>query len=154
MSSPSRGVWVGVLAAVLVGQARPVLGTGPVETPGVARATDPPQSVVPALHDAGNLRTAVANLGLIGSAPGSNLPWADLPSVEWPKGSGVDYLWVAGFWIGATQAGVPHVTTTAYEIEVRPAPADSMYASYEGAPGGARAPSPDADDDHDGRVDE
>ena len=108
------------------------------------------------VQDAGNFGVLVANNGSIGSRRGSNQPGSTEPSFEWPSGSMVDYLWVAGAWIGAFKNGEPHVTTTAFQVEVRPGPTaiDRLYVTQEGAPGGARHPSPDADDDDDGRFDE
>ena len=108
------------------------------------------------VHDAGNFQILISNLGGLGSRPGTNSPGSTEPSFEWPSGSGVEYLWSAGTWIGAIKNGEPHVTTTAFSTEVRPGPTsiDRIYITQEDAPGGARHPSPNADDDGDGRFDE
>src|SRR5262249_49135877 len=88
--------------------------------------------------------------------PGSAVPWADAPSARWPAESQTNYLWAAGLWIGAIKNGEPHVTTATYQSELRPGSSllDHVYVTHVGAPGGARPPSPDADDHHDGRTDE
>jgi hypothetical protein len=117
------------------------------------------------VHNVGALQMTVANFGGFGSAPGSTFPSAHAPSAQWPAGSGNEYLFIGGLWVGALLAGVPAVTTAAYEIEFAPGtseapnlpPADpilTIYRSFEGAPGGARLPSPAADDDQDGSEDE
>ncbi len=108
------------------------------------------------VHNVGELRMHVGNWGLFGSMPGSAAPFAHAPSAEWPAGSGVEYLYGAGLWIGALKSGIPTVSQAFYQFEMRPTadPVDIMYRSSEGAAGGARAPSPMADDDGDGAVDE
>jgi len=108
------------------------------------------------IHGAGNYRCLMNNLGMVGSRPGSNSPGSTAESFEWPTGSGVDYLWVAGAWFGAIKDGEPHVSQTAFGSEVRPGSTsiDKIYVGWEGAARGARHPAPNADDDGDGRVDE
>jgi hypothetical protein len=69
----------------------------------------------------------------------------------------VEYLYIAGLWIGARKGGIPVVSTAAYEIEFRPPgtedPNAKIYTAFEGIQNGARLPSPD-DDDKDGVSDE
>ena len=108
------------------------------------------------VHNVGNLQMHVCNWGCFGSYPSSNFPTAEQPSAQWPANSGVEYLYIAGLWVGAKKGGVPVVSTAAYEQEFQPDPIDPnvrMYRSFEGAPGGARYPSP-PDDDKDGRINE
>ena len=108
------------------------------------------------IHNVGNLQMHVCNWGCFGSYPNSNEPTADAPSAQWPANSGVEYLFIAGLWVGAKKNGIPVVSTAAYEKEFQPDPYDQrvkIYRSFEGAPGGARYPSP-PDDDKDGRIDE
>lgn len=71
-------------------------------------------------------------------------------------GSGNEYLWAAGIWVGAQVNCQPRVSTGAYGSEFLPtsAPADTIYRAAAGAVGGNRYPWPDADDDGDGREDE
>ena len=104
----------------------------------------------------GNLQMHVCNWGCFGSFPGSTWPFSETPSAQWPANSGVEYLYIAGLWVGAKKNGVPVVSTAAYEAEFEPDPYDELqkvYRSFEGAPGGARFPGP-ADDDNDGLIDE
>ena len=99
----------------------------------------------------------LGNWGAFGSYPGSANPFSEQPSAQWPAGCGVEYLYVAGLWIGALKAGVPAVTTSAYAAEFRPnqsEPRDIVYRTAEGQRGGSRAPALTADDDNDGLVDE
>jgi hypothetical protein len=108
------------------------------------------------VHNVGNLQMHVCNWGCFGSYPSSTFPTAEAPSAQWPANSGVEYLFIAGLWFGAKKGGVPVVSTAAYEQEFQPDPVDPVvrvYRSFEGAPGGARYPSP-PDDDKDGRIDE
>lgn len=108
------------------------------------------------VHNVGELQMHVGNWGNFGSWPGTANTFSEAPSAQWPAGSGVEYLFTSGLWIGALKGGVPAVTTAAYQTEFRPTqePEDIIYRSAEGARGGNRLPSPDADDDKDGLVDE
>jgi hypothetical protein len=136
------------------------LGARDVAAPGPARQLPDIQNVLvtdgSTVHNVGELRMHVGNWGLFGSMPGSAAPFAHAPSAEWPAGSGVEYLYAAGLWIGALKDGMPKVSEAAFQFEMRPTadPVDIMYRSSEGALGGARAPDPAADDDGDGAVDE
>lgn len=108
------------------------------------------------VHDVGNVRIHASNWGQFGSWPGGGLSFSNAPSMEWPKGSGVEYLFVAGLWVGGLVNGVPKVSQAAYQMEFRPTadPIDILYRSAFGAPGGNRIPSPNVDDDGDGQIDE
>ncbi|HUV35606.1 MAG TPA: hypothetical protein VMX58_01560, partial [Patescibacteria group bacterium] len=108
------------------------------------------------IHNVGNLIMHVCNWGCFGSYPNYRLPTSDYPSAQWPANSSVEYLWIAGLWVGAKKDGVPVVSTSAYDTEFRPDPYDGnakIYEAFEGMQGGTRLPGP-ADDDRDGRVDE
>ncbi len=109
------------------------------------------------IHNVGNLQMHVTNWGCFGSYPSSNWPTAEYPSAQWPANSGVEYLYIAGLWIGAKKGGIPVVSTAAYDIEFRPPgnedPNAIIYKAFEGIRNGARMPSP-ADDDKDGLIDE
>ena len=104
---------------------------------------------------AGNLQMNVTNFGFLGSMPASRMPMSDSPSAQWPAGSGIEYLYAAGIWIGAERTGVPSVSTGYPETELYPSsdPIDVIYRSSEGAAGGGNYPGR-ADDDGDGRVNE
>jgi hypothetical protein len=108
------------------------------------------------VHNVGELQMHVGNWGNFGSRPGTTYPFSEAPSAQWPAGSGVEYLYVAGLWVGAMKGGVPAVSTAAFDFEYFPTsdPVDRMYRSAEGRRSGNRPPSPDADDDKDGAVDE
>ena len=124
------------------------------------RGQDPPPRILvidgSPVHNIGNLNLHTGNWGAFGSQPGSGQPFQEAPSAEWPSGSGVEYLYVAGLWVGALNGGIPAVSTAAYETEFRPTqdPIDVVYYSSEGAVGGKRLPDPNADDDGDGMIDE
>ena len=109
------------------------------------------------IHNVGNLQMHVCNWGCFGSYPGSRQPTGEYPSAQWPANSGVEYLYIAGLWIGARKGGIPVVSTAAYQIEFRPPgtedPNAKIYTAFEGIQNGARLPSPD-DDDKDGVSDE
>jgi hypothetical protein len=88
--------------------------------------------------------------------PQSGSTFTHAPSAEWPAGSGVEHLYVAGLWVGAMKGGVSAVSTAYFESEIRPTvdPIDVVYYAAEGAAGGTRLPDPGADDDGDGTIDE
>ena len=121
------------------------------------------------VHDVGRLQLQLTNLGETGNA--NNPLLTTVPSAEWPAGSGHDYLYAAGLWVGALDpSGIPHVTTANWrEREFSPAlfpdnvcvslPADrvaDVREAYEGIPDGNRIISASVlpDDDGDGFVDE
>ncbi|MBK7769591.1 MAG: hypothetical protein IPI48_03385 [bacterium] len=108
------------------------------------------------VHNAGLVGHHVTNWGLLGSAPGVTSSYSDAPSAMWPIGSGNEYLWAAGLWVGAHVGGQPRVTAGAFGSEFLPtgAAADTIYRAEAGAVGGNRFPWSDADDDGDGREDE
>ena len=108
------------------------------------------------VHNVGELQMHLTNFGNFGSWPGFTFPFSEQPSAQWPAGSGVEYLFTAGVWIGALKSGVPAVTTAAFAFELLPSQdaRDIMYRAAEGDRGGSRAPSETSDDDRDGQVDE
>jgi len=107
------------------------------------------------IHDVGRLWLQITNLGIIGN------PWYGVSqrlSAEWPPGSGNEYLYAAGLWVGGLDPRdhLPHVSTALYETEFRPLldPVWDIYGSYEGQQGGNRLGFFQADDDQDGAVNE
>ena len=108
------------------------------------------------VHDVGQLWLNITNWGLIGSHPGAGTPYSHAPSARWPGATGVDHLYAAGLWVGATRLGVPFVSTGQFESEFRPTddPLDIIYTMAHGDAGGSRYPFPDPDDDGDGLEDE
>ncbi|HEU4364395.1 MAG TPA: hypothetical protein VFT13_02915, partial [Candidatus Krumholzibacteria bacterium] len=113
------------------------------------------------VHNVGELQMHLGNWGLFGSLPGVGQPYSESPSAQWPAGSGTEYLFGAGLWVGAIKNGVPAVSTTVgfeparivFEFDPGRDTRDVMYRAAEGTRGGARAPA-EADDDGDGLVDE
>ena len=107
------------------------------------------------VHNVGDLQMNVTNWGFLGSLPGSRYPMSDSPSAQWPAGSGVEYLYAAGLWVGALLNGNPVVSTGYPETEFYPTtdPRDVIYRASEGDPHGASWPSW-PDDDGDGLFDE
>ena len=71
------------------------------------------------VHNVGELHMHVGNWGNFGSWPGNALPFSEAPSAQWPAGSGVEYLFTSGLWIGALKSGVPAVSTAAFQTEFR-----------------------------------
>ena len=108
-----------------------------------------------AVTSAGNLQMNVTNFGFLGSLPKSSYPMSDSPSAQWPAGSGIEYLYAAGLWVGAEVDGVPSVSTGYPETEFYPPddPIDIIYKTSEGAKGGRNYPA-NPDDDGDGRINE
>lgn len=108
------------------------------------------------VHNCGQVLLHITNFGLIGSRPGTNNRFSGAPSAQWPKGSATEYLWAGGLWLGANKNGEVHVTTGQFAIEFRPGKTDLdvIYETRDQAPGGARLPASNADDDRDGRMDE
>jgi hypothetical protein len=104
-------------------------------------------------HNVNNLLLHVSNMGFFGdwnSDPTS-------PSGEWPAGSGIEYLFAAGLWVGGViidDTGRPDtlVSAAVYQLEYYPKadPRDIIYEASEGQQGGGRL----EDDDNDGAVDE
>ncbi|MCP4290429.1 MAG: hypothetical protein GY780_01170 [bacterium] len=113
----------------------------------------------------GQLHVNFTNHGLIGSLYNASLPFSHAPSAQWPGGSGNEYLWGGGLWVGARVGGELTVSTGLFPHEFRPGSGlhDTMYEAIEGrkerphsAPGinGRRLPHPNADDDNDQSIDE
>lgn len=107
------------------------------------------------VHNVGSLQMNITNWGIIGSLPGSNYPMRDVPSAQYPAGSGIEYLFAAGIWVGAVRNGIPTVSTGYPEDEFRPKQdyRHTIYESYEGDLRGSHLPS-FPDDDRDGLWDE
>jgi len=114
----------------------------------------------------GEVQINITNWGLIGSTYSSVQTWSDAPSCQWPAGSGHEYLWSSGLWVGGVVLGERLVSTGGISREVLPRPNDLEATIYEAVSarilrppgntdaGGAREPMPGSDDDGDGFVDE
>ncbi|MCK4349880.1 MAG: hypothetical protein KAX13_03425 [Candidatus Krumholzibacteria bacterium] len=107
------------------------------------------------VHTVGNLQMNITNWGFLGSLPNSQFPMSDVPSAQWPAGSGIEYLYASGLWVGAKVNGIPVVSTGYPETEFFPTkdPLDVIYETFEGDFGGDRYPT-FPDDDRDDLVDE
>lgn len=113
------------------------------------------------VHNVGSIQLHVSNFGLLGSLPGTNYPYSGAPSAQWPPGSGTEYIFGGGLWVGAIQSGMERVSGLIHShdrmsFEFRPGTGahERIYRAYESMPGGARLPSASADDDGDGAFDE
>ncbi|HEU4724179.1 MAG TPA: hypothetical protein VFU59_02665 [Candidatus Eisenbacteria bacterium] len=121
------------------------------------------------VHSVGRLQLMIGNLGETGNPDYGEI--SEVPAAEWPAGSGYEYLYSAGLWVGALDpSGIPHVSTATgrereFSPEITPANACAplpleqvadVRESYEGIPNGNRviSASVDPDDDGDGFVDE
>lgn len=104
------------------------------------------------VHNVGELHLNITNWGLIGSRPQQDTPYSAAPSAMWPAGSGNDFLFAAGLWVGALKHGTPLVSTGQVESEFLPTlnPVDIMYSSRRSEPAGERYPFGVPDDDGDG----
>lgn len=169
-----RGRW---LAAALSPVAWLVLAFG-LATPALA-FLDAPNPVVDSgynpngvfvldgsyVMNVGEVQMNITNWGLIGSTYSLTRPWSDAPSCQWPAGSGNEYLWGAGIWIGGVVLGERLVSTGGWGSEIYPLE-DVEYTIYEaidsklvrptGNPdaSGRRRPLGNPDDDNDGKIDE
>lgn len=113
----------------------------------------------------GEVQINITNWGLIGSTYSSTRPWSDAPSCQWPAGSGNEYLWGAGIWIGGVVLGERLVSSGGWGSEIYPLE-DVEYTIYEAIDGklvrpagnpdasGRRRPLGNPDDDGDGLIDE
>ena len=116
----------------------------------------------------GELHINITNFGLIGSTVPAVCSWCDAPSAQWPAGTGIEYLYSAGLWVGGDLLGEKLVSTgmgPRFERELWPLDEleDTIYEAVSGrvvrplgvdAAGGQREPAPGSDDDNDGMVDE
>jgi hypothetical protein len=115
--------------------------------------------------NAGRVHVNITNWGLIGSHYGLHATYSDAPSLQWPGGSGMEYVFGAGLWIGGRVNGVASVSTGQPENELLPDTnaEDVLYEARDGyqvsprretAPAGVPGDLPGGDDDGDGRIDE
>lgn len=113
----------------------------------------------------GEFHVNITNHGLIGSQYTQTLPYSSAPSGQWPGGSGDEYLWGAGLWVGGIVRGEVGVTTGQPERELRPDVGllDTIYEAKNkratrpwpaDKDAGWRLPDSRADDDGDGLRDE
>lgn len=113
----------------------------------------------------GEVQINITNWGLIGSTYSLTRPWSDAPSCQWPAGSGNEYLWGAGLWVGGVVLGERLVSSGGWGSEIYPLD-EVEHTIYEAVAGrlvrpagntgasGKRAPEAGDDDDDDGEIDE
>mgnify|MGYP006865006478 FL=1 len=89
----------------------------------LGRANRPEKAFL--IHQTNNMWSAVTNFGSVGDP---NSPSTGRPSVQWPAGSGNNYLYDGGFWVGTLIAGEAAVTTYFYSP-------DQEHLPSSGAPG-------------------
>ncbi|MBU4444478.1 hypothetical protein KJ656_05270 [bacterium] len=62
---------------------------------------------------AGNIGITISNFGTFGDGFVQQAP-IDQPSCEYPKGSGIEHLFVGGLWVGGVTTSGTHVSTAAF----------------------------------------
>ncbi len=109
----------------------------------------------------GELQMNITNWGLIGSHYSNATRYSDAPSAQWPAGTGDEYLWCAGLWVGGVLLGERLVSTGQYATEIRArgeVPEDTIYEAIGSAlvrpagndnASGRRYPEPEPNDDDD-----
>ncbi len=92
-----------------------------------------------AVLTAGHLHLNVTNWGLLGSHYSVPSSYFNAPSGQWPGGSGHEYIFGAGLWVGGRQFGVTSVSSGQPESELRP-PFLHENVMYEARDGMIRRP--------------
>ncbi len=87
----------------------------------------------------GEVHMHLSNNGFVGSAPGALTPFSDAPSFQWPAGSGNEYLFVGGLWVGGVVLGEKLVSTGGGGSEWKPL-SDYEYTIYEARNGALLRP--------------
>lgn len=111
------------------------------------------------LHDAGRVDLSVTNWGMIGCFPGTidqpvdSVTYEPIPSCEFPVGSGNDYLFGAGLWVGARVAN-DTLTSTGFEgwfdqFEIFPEPCPNGEITRRSSDPASPDFNPDAISDED-----
>jgi hypothetical protein len=161
----SSGSWIGpvLLVATALLLAAPAAAWVDLEQFGAQSGPMPDGSAVTDgsyVMNVGELHMNITNFGLIGSQTPATCSWCDAPSAQWPAGSGVEYLWAAGLWVGGVVLGERLVSTGQYETEIR-ARNEILDTIYEAVGGrvtrpagyanasGKRRPESGANDDDD-----
>lgn len=169
----SRKAPLGVAFALLVllaaGLAGPAGAWMEIENPVVEMGYNPNGIFIldgSYVMNVGETHINITNWGLIGSMYSSVRPWSDAPSCQWPAGSGNEYLWSSGLWVGGVVLGERLCSTGGAASEFYPLPTDLDATIYESVGGkvlrpsgnseasGNRSPMPNGDDDGDGVEDE
>jgi len=83
-------------------------------------------------HNVGNIWLRVSNYGFFGSG---NDVVPQYPSLEYPGGSGIDYLYQGALWFGAKKYRRNTAGKKLYWVAQNPSPPDSTQVIAEGDPG-------------------
>lgn len=170
---PLRRHWTAAVSPVVwllvaLGLTAPALAFKDIENPVLDRGYDPSGAFImdgSFVMNVGEVQINITNWGLIGSTYSMTRPWSDAPSCQWPAGSGNEYLWGAGLWVGGVVLGERLVSTGGWGSEIYPLD-EIEYTIYEAIDGrlsrpvgnidagGKRRPDPNPDDDDDGLADE
>jgi hypothetical protein len=154
---------VPVLAAVIALLATPASAWVDLDATGAGAPYDPHGAFVidgSYVMNVGEVHINITNWGLIGSHYSSATTYSDAPSAQWPAGTGDEYLWGAGLWVGGVVLGERLVSTGQYATEIRAQdnPEDTIYEAIGGVvvnppdnpdASGARFPEPNPNDDED-----
>ncbi|HPF71543.1 MAG TPA: hypothetical protein PLQ13_12785, partial [Candidatus Krumholzibacteria bacterium] len=160
--APRRLVLCGLLV-VGVGLAGPARAVMDIPNPVTEMGYNPSGAFIldgSYVMNVGEVQINITNWGLIGSAPSTATPFSDAPSCQWPAGSGNEYLWGAGIWIGGVVLGERLVSQGGWGSEIYPL--DEIEATIYEAVGtklmrpagnidasGRRRPMPSPNDDDD-----
>lgn len=88
------------------------------------------------IHTTGDMWSSLTNYGSYGDP---NSPSTGRPSAQWPGGSGNNYLYDAGLWIGGTIGGEAAVTTYFYNPDIEYLPSDGFPGELGLTVNGAKA---------------
>ena len=148
LASAAVLVVVACMMIVMVGAASARVGTSGDKPDAAVPTPTRAQAFFGWYHSVGQLLLHVSNLGYFGD-------WvADLtaPSAEWPAGSGHEYLYCAGLWVGAIMGSEDDpdtlVSAAVYQQEYLPDledPLATIYETWEGAANSARVFDDDGD---------
>ena len=108
---------------LVVGLATPALAFKDIENPVVDSGYNPNGIFVldgTFVMNVGEVQINITNWGLIGSTYSLTRPWSDAPSCQWPAGSGNEYLWGAGLWVGGVVLGERLVSSGGFGSELYP----------------------------------
>ncbi len=170
---PQQRRWTAAASSVVglllvVALAAPALAFKDVPNPVLDRGYNPNGIFIldgSYVMNVGEVQINITNWGLIGSTYSLTRPWSDAPSCQWPAGSGNEYLWGAGLWVGGVVLGERLVSAGGWGSEIYPLD-EVEYTIYEAIDGrlvrpsgnpdasGRRRPMTGDDDDDDGVSDE
>ena len=161
----SRALWVssGIILLLMVCVAMPAAARMDTPNPIIEMGYNPGgifELQGDFVMNVGEVQINITNWGLIGSAFSIPTTFSDAPSCQWPAGSGDEYLWAAGLWVGGVVLGERLVSTGGFSSEWMPL--DELEATIYEAVGtklirpagntqasGRRAPMPGENDDDD-----